>query len=500
LLLSVLFLSPQFLLPSIRYLQEGDKALLAGHYQRAAAYYHKALVYSDAKQKHLLWDDLGYAHLRLGDLKKSKDFLLQVISSEPENFDARLYLSLVYLLEGNQDAAFRDLNEIKNQIYFDNSWTWKSEEMDFYHPEGKRVQKDDWVELSRERGVYLEIKESPGERTRAFIHIDAMHESNEALLHFLRAVIFSSRGDARDAERAFLAARAAGYPLGLTDKEMHPEQLNPGTLSFSHRFRGHRTRLLREKLIEFQKILETGNLSAAVSVLYQALDIDAESFHANHNLALIYLDQAQLSENGSFLFEKAKRYCARALWYHGDQIVKKNDLISCMDLMANIYFQQNNFEAARNEYRKIIEMDPFNLTARYNLGCSYYNLGDLDKAETTWVQIVEQGEEAETETIQNEMDAEIHSLTITKTPILYLTHKALGNLYFFKKNYTNAVEILKKAVSTRPGTADPYFNLAVALAEEKQGNEAVEYMQTYIYLGGTRDLEARERLEKWQNK
>ncbi len=498
--LAAVFLFPHNLLPSIKFLQEGDEALLAGRYKRAVTYYLKALNYSDPKLKHLLWDDLGYAYLRLGRLEKAKEYLLQVIGYDPKNFDARLYLSAVYLLQGQEDAALRDLNEIKRKIHFDHSWTWKSEEMDFHHPEGRPVQEEEWVGLARERGVYLEIKEFPGTSPRAFIHIDALHESNEALLHFLRAAILSGRGNNRDAERAFHAARAAGYPLERAHKEIQSEQLNPVTLSIQHRFRGHRTNLLREELIKFQEVLETGNLSQAAAVLYQALDIDAESFHANHNLALIFLDQAQLSENASFLLEKAKRYCARALWFQMGQTVKKKELISCLDLMANIYFQQNNFEAARQEYRNIIEMDPSNATGMYNLGCSQYNLGEIEKAETLWIKILDESAEAQSESIQEEHEARIHSLTVRKAPIIYLTYKALGNLYFSKKKYAEAAEKFKQAVSIRPGTVDPYFNLAVSLAEEKQYEEAVKSMQEYLYLGGQREPEAREKLKKWKNK
>ncbi len=499
-ILAASFLYSQSLTAPIRYLQKGDEALLGGNYKGAVTQYLKSLTYSNAKQKPLLWDDLGYAYLRLGRMKEAENYLQQVLTVSPENFDARLYLAAVYLLQGNQDHAFQHLNEIKNQIYFDNSWTWKSDEMDFYHPEGRRAVEDEWGELARERGVYIEKKDAPGERLHAFIHIDALHESNEALLHFLRGLILAARGETEDADRSFRAARAAGYPLERPYKFIKPDQLNPEMLYIHHRFRGHLTGLLREKLIEFQEVLETGNLSQAVSVLYQALDIDAESFHANHNLALLYLDQAQSSENRSFLFEKAKLYCARALWFQSEQSIKKKDYISCLDLMANINFQQNDFKSARDEYRKILEIDPYNDTARYNLGCSFYNLREFEQAETIWNKILVESEENQSEKAQENQDPQIHSLTVRKASIEYLASKALGNLYFSRKEYSQAVEKLEQAVIIRPGMADPYYNLAVALAEEKHFSKAVETMQEYLYLGGSREDQAEEYLKKWLNK
>ena len=48
--------------------------------------------------------------------------------------------------------------------------------------------------------------------------------------------------------------------------------------------------------------------------------------------------------------------------------------------------------------------------------------------------------------------------------------------------------------------ADPYYNLAVALAEEKHFSKAVKTMKEYLYLGGTREDRAEEYLKKWLNK
>ncbi len=501
LFLAAFFLSvPVQVLPSIRYMQEGDEALLSERYQKAAAYYLKALNYSDPKQKHLLWDDLGYAYLRLGQTAKAERFLSRVIDFDPQHYDARLYLAAVYYLKGEKEAALLQLNEIKDTIYFDNSWTWKAETYVFYHPSGRHAEDSEWTPLSRERGVYLEETNHSGNARRAVIYIDALHESNEALLHYLRAVILFDRGKIRDAERTLQAARAAGYPLDQDLKKNQMQVQNPDQLSIHHRFRGHRTALLREKLIDFQEVLETGNLSQGVSVLHQALNLDAESFHANHNLALLHLDQAQLAENTPFLLEKAKRYCARALWFHDEQSIKREDLISCMDLMANIYFQQNNFETALQEYRKILEMDPANTTARYNLGCSYYNLRHFEEADTVWTQILEASEQPPEEQARVDENSPLHALTVRKAPIVYLTYKALGNLYFSQKKFAEAGDLLKKAVSIRPRTPDPYFNLALSLAEKKKWEEAAVYLEEYIYLGGPREMEARKKLDKWKNK
>ncbi|MFO7867025.1 MAG: tetratricopeptide repeat protein [Candidatus Aminicenantes bacterium] len=502
-----LFLFPPYIQSSVKYLEEADEALLAGRYRQAVSHYLKALNYAGPRQKPLVWDDLGLAYLYLGRLEKAEDYLRMAVRNEPENYDARLYLSAVSLLRGQEDEAFRELDAINKSIYFDHSWTWKSDEMDFFHPEGRRVTEDEWMGLKRERGVFLKEQVLSGKRPQAFVYIDALHEGNEGLLHFLRAVIFSNRGQTTDSERTFRAARAAGYPVERILEEMKTGadvsgisfiQLKPDHLSIQHRFREHRIGLLREKLIEFQDVLESGNLSQGVSILYQALDLDAESFHANHNLGLLFLDQALMSENDLFLLEKAEQHCARALWYHSEQNIKPKDLISCLDLMANIYFQKSDFETARLEYEKILEMDSSNKTARYNLGCSYYNLRDLDKAETMWTRILDDHEKERTDADHGEPEAAPHSLTVYRTPIVYLTYRALGNLYFSQKKFSEAAKKLRQAVSMRPRKADPFFNLAVALAEEGDREEAVDYMETYLYLGGPRETEARDRLSKWK--
>jgi tetratricopeptide (TPR) repeat protein len=49
-----------------------------------------------------------------------------------------------------------------------------------------------------------------------------------------------------------------------------------------------------------------------------------------------------------------------------------------------IYFRQEKYSQALEEYNKELELNPLYDVAWYNLGLLYYRLGELDKAAKAW--------------------------------------------------------------------------------------------------------------------
>lgn len=112
-----------------KYFIMGDKAILQKDYKSAITHYFKGIsLYSGRmsasgrKSQTRIWDDIGYAYLQLGDLKKAEDNLNQALSFHPFNYNTRFYLAVTHLLNKDFSLTEEKLIEIENDIFFEDSW------------------------------------------------------------------------------------------------------------------------------------------------------------------------------------------------------------------------------------------------------------------------------------------------------------------------------------------------------------------------------------------
>lgn len=486
-ILTVIFLSaastPALLGKRNRYLERGDQALLQKDYDKAISSYLKGINYADKKDIAKVWDDLGYAYLQKGKYSDAIIYLKKAINAHPENFNPRLYLAAAYLFTGKVELALWELNHIEKNIYFNESWHDEAQSLVVMNENGDRITRDTLEKLRREKGVYLsKTPKETGAQGQTVLYIDAFDDKNEALFYFMQGLAYQKVSDNKMARGKFQAASEAGFE----GSELRSPQIH-------YQLKGHDTGLLENKLKKFLKVLKKGEIEEAFIALEEAMLINEQSFVINHNLALLYFDEYQLDQSKMDELEKAEIYCARALWYKDYQTVNKDDIISCLDLMGNIYSLKMDYDKSLQEYKKILEIDTENLHALYNIGITYYNLRDFRSAEKEWKKALEAEKmiHSKVKTEENSQKKLEHSVTVRKMSVFFLVHCALGRLYFKQRQFNQAVTELETAIRIKKNAVEPHLLLAKAYQKMGTREKAVFHLEKYLFLGGRKEEEAK---------
>ncbi len=311
--------------------------------------------------------------------------------------------------------------------------------------------------------------------------LDAFDERNEAALHFFGGLVCEQLNEPERAETEFQSAVKAGArPQDVQFGRSHPPVEIP--LHLHHRLKEHNNGLawfLHEK---FLGQLDRGQLIEGIETLREALDIEEQSFEINHNLALLHYDLADL--------DHAEMYCARALW------VREGDA-ACHELMGNINFRQYAYGRAAYEFRRMIAFDPENPFAYYNLGSACSVLHDPAQAEILWRKAIDfdrdsLAPEPEKRTTDGKRG---YTVVAKRTPVAYLAHKSLGNLYAEQSLVDKAIAEFEAAVRLRPDDASPYLSLGQLYQRKNDKDKAVFCLEKYLFLGGPKDVEARRLLD-----
>ena len=461
------------------YFYQADKALLSCNYDKAIANYLKGINYSEFREISLICDDLGYAFLQKGEIDKAQDYLKRALASYPDNYNIKFYLAVSYIINEEIEAAMSELEDIEDNIYFDDSWTEIASKSQVYNKYGDKVLEEQWNRLKKERGVLLH-KKNLGKRgaSRLILQIDAFDEKNEGIFYFAQGVVNKNQELTKLAEQKFVEAKKKGYCERLLMLS-----------KIQHRLKDHNIFLLWTLHEESLKEMERGMLDKSIEILEDALLVNESSFIINHNLALLYFDMAKFQEFETQKLEKAEIYCSRALWFKELHKTDKEYLPGCYDLMGNIYFYQKRYEQAQKEFMRIIKLDTRNPGAHYNLGCVYYKMKYPDNAEYEWKTAIDLEKKAAKkmkaeESIENGLT---YSVTVRKKPISFLAHKSLGNLYLERNQVEKAIAQFENAIGLNPNEAETYLALANAYFKNNEPEKVYSTLEKYLYLGGDKE-------------
>ncbi len=480
-----LFLACHFLLHSFgadsrtnRYFNTADRAILTNDYQKAIKNYFKGInLYSGRqsasgrKMQTLIWDDIGFAYLQLGDLKKAEENLKKALSLHPYNYNARFYLAVTLLMNKDFEAAQEELVKIENDIFFDDSWTTDADM--FWKKSGKILDSAELARIKNEKEVFLErLSEN-----EVIVHLWAFDEKNEGAFYCAQGIISRERGQLEEAERKFSAAKEAlydGMDTGLKIK-LH------------HMLIDHDNNLLEEWHNMFFKVLKEGRIKEAIYVLVNALDVDVQSFVINMNLALTCFDEAKIEDFDSDFLAMAEKYCARAIWVKDFTHVSKAHEVGAHDLMGNIYYYQKRFLAAKEEFLEALHIDASDPYVHYNLGQAYYLLSDWVQASEEWKMAIElekmyikskeKGEKGAEDELQ-------YVLTVERKPISHLAHMSLGMLYKKQDLNEKALVHYEEAAAIEPENSEPYLELGKIYQMEGNTEKALECYEKYLFHGG----------------
>jgi len=517
-----------------KFFDKADRLILAHDYQNAINQYFKGMTLFSgrtrgaARQQTLVWDDIGYAYLQLGNYDKAVENLNNALSFHPDNYDARLYLAVAHLLNGDYDLAQIELATIENNIYFDERWIDSA--AIFRKRNGRVLDRDEVARSKNERGVFLE-RIDQGE---VIIHLDAFDETNEGAFYYVQGIFLRRIGELLKAEKKFQKAIESHYDevdvrlrlaelfieqgrfeaaesqlnlvmnlekdnadaTGLMRFVQNRSQLIAKSLSshkimLNHRYKDHDNTLLAEWHYKFFEVLKEGRIKDAISVLEAALRVDERSYVINHNLALTCYDIAKLEDPHTEYLPKAEYYCARAIWMNDFTYVSKEHEAGTYDLMGNIYFYQSRYIDAKREFLKALEIDPNDPFVLCNLGTAYYNLNDWVRAAEEWKKAIESEKSyvKPKEKGKKGSDDELqYVVTVLRKPISHRAHMFLGILYLKQDLIEKSLGHYEKATGIEPKNPAPYLDLGKIYQRKGDKEKALECYEKYLYLGG-RDIE-----------
>jgi tetratricopeptide (TPR) repeat protein len=234
-------------------------------------------------------------------------------------------------------------------------------------------------------------------------------------------------------------------------------------------------------------LLKMGRIREAAQMIADFLFLSDLSPDLNYNLAQMYNTLDNLNKALEFACRAAERM---------------EDFKDATDLIGNILFKLKDFEGSLDYYRKVLAIDPKDAMGYYNLGCVYSAMKDWDSAETSWKSAIENEKDTrkgKRDDLVKEQFSDIEldvALTVTNRPISFETHKALGFLYLEKKNNADALASFKRAMELDPSDSEPYFEVGRIQMELGNFQEAVTYLERYLYLGGQKEKEVKEMLDK----
>jgi tetratricopeptide (TPR) repeat protein len=511
---------------SNKYFIKGHAYLNSEQYQKAIDNYLKGMTYRDNKETLLVWDDIGFAFLKIGEFEKAEPYLLDALDVNPGDFNLHLFLSICYLMRNELDLASQELALCENNIFFNDEWVKKIDGSSCRRINGDELSTRAVERIKKERGILVQRDTHTIEFTPVFvIHVDAFDIRNEAALYFLEAILLKKKTKTEDAEPKFIDALEKGYPekeiryqlvdlyiktkkFSLAEEqyenlkdliskkeaeilEKYIREVSSTEIQLDssgeipafphdpqfyvhHRLKELDGRIIQELHDRFFEVLQTGNIVKAVEILEKGWEIKKDLFEFNHNLALLYCDL----EN----YEKAEYFGARALWF-------KEDHVKAHDLMGNIYFQQGEFQKAYLEYSQMTSLDERNASACYNLGVTSISLQKPKEAEAFLLKAIEldSNKESDKKRDENESTTMSSSIYVHVKPTSLLSYLALGELYFDQGRIGESKAMYEEAKKQNPRSAEAHLGLAKIYINENQYEMAESLIKEYLYLGGNKE-------------
>lgn len=235
------------------------------------------------------------------------------------------------------------------------------------------------------------------------------------------------------------------------------------------------------------QLLKNGQLAHASSWLNNFLDVCDESASLNYNLAQLY--------NAQEILGKALKHA----WRAAEIEPKYRD---AYDLIGNIFYKLQDFESSLQAYGEVLKLDSKDALARYNIGLVYYAMKDLDKAEQNFKEAIQRDKGAKKPEPPKGTSSEdlAYSLTVRATPVTFDSHKALGEIYYSKNMSDKALEEYKQAIEWVPNDPESYYWIGKLYADLRNESEAINHLERCVYLGGSKEQEAKALLEALKNK
>ena len=265
------------------------------------------------------------------------------------------------------------------------------------------------------------------------------------------------------------AEKRRRQPEDLQKEAISKEFMNEKDVKYRYIFEGRAEDIGLKANVNALSLVREGLLIDAARWLRRFIEIYDSSPTLYYNLAQIY--------NALDIRGDALRFASRA-------IELKKDYRDAYDLSGNLSLKVQDLERSVWYYKEAVRIEPDSM-GYYNLGCAYYEMSDLDKAEESWLAAIKNETAApeEAEKIAKDDVLKI-DVRVKADTIIFESYQALGRLYEKQGKLDAAGAAFERAIKLLPKMPAPYFELGKICLDRKEKEKADEFFKKYISLGG----------------
>ena len=222
--------------------------------------------------------------------------------------------------------------------------------------------------------------------------------------------------------------------------------------------------------------METGHYDRAAAAFQEALKGQPRDYQTNYNLAIAYQKAKQ--------YEKAEEVLKRLIQFYPE------DAVSYYSTILRMYDEAGMNDKAIDAARKVMELDPKNHIAIYNLGVMYQKLKRYDEAIATFQQSLTIKPDFENAWYSigrctSDQKKYRESIEAFKKFCEIVPDSAEGWLfvgmnYMYLKDFAGAVDPLQKCIALRPDYGAAIYNLGITYINLKAYDSAREAYQKLV--------------------
>jgi tetratricopeptide (TPR) repeat protein len=194
------------------------------------------------------------------------------------------------------------------------------------------------------------------------------------------------------------------------------------------------------------------DFAGAIARYQEALEAVPDYREAQYALGQAYRSQGKLELAREHLDKHAE--AGRSTPLHDplmNELASLRRDVGAVLSTANKLMARGRHEEALEHYRQVLENDPTNVQAEYNLGLALERLQRTTEAVDQFRKVIE------------------------RRPEYVDAHNSLGTSLMDLRQVPEAIDAFRKAVALDPDYAKTQFNLATALAQTRQYDEAIEH-------------------------
>ena len=228
---------------------------------------------------------------------------------------------------------------------------------------------------------------------------------------------------------------------------------------------------------------KTKNLDSAIELFNRAINLDSSFARAYASLGSALLYKYKRTKELLYI-EQAINDCNRAIEIN-------NKLTSVRNTLGNIYLETGKNSEAKEEFQKVLQVDPNNSAAYFGRAEAFFNMGMNREAETTyqkaiavkpgyWYSYNDLGWFYYRQGRYREAAAQFQQV-ITLTPNNYIGYLNLASMYYLLGQKDDAVKMWEKSLKIEPDYR-AYSNLAIIYFDEKKYKQAASMYEKVIEL------------------